>query len=286
MSRSAYNLKMPDPQTTSVVFASPHSGRAYPWGFIRNSQLDELTIRSSEDAFVDELYGPAPDAGAPLLMAAVPRAFVDLNRAAHELDPALIAGVQQKGHNPRISSGLGVIPRVVANGCEIQNGKISLAEANRRLDHFYHPYHRMLESLLQQSQAKFGRSLLIDCHSMPHEALTSTSYAYDKRPEIVLGDRFGTSCAPEFMDRIEAVFTSAGLRVSRNLPFAGAFDVQHYGKPEIRRHAVQIEIDRALYLDEQAVERGANYSEFATLMRGVIAQLAEIGRAEIKLAAE
>jgi len=286
MPRPPYLLTMPDKRTTASVFASPHSGREYPWGFIRGSQLNEKTIRSSEDAFVDKLFAAAPENGAPLLSTAIPRAYVDLNRGADELDPALITGVKQTGHNPRISSGLGVIPRVVANGREIRQGKIGMSEVRERLNTYYHPYHNRLKTLLNESRRQFGFALLFDCHSMPHEALVATSYAYDKRPEVVLGDRFGSTADHKFMDETEQAFLDAGLRVSRNLPFAGAFVTQHYGHPSLNHHVIQIEIDRSLYLNEAEITPSADFTAFRDLISGVVARLADVGRSEIQLAAE
>lgn len=286
MSRDPYQLTMPKARTTAAVFASPHSGCDYPWSFIRASQLDEKAIRSSEDAFVDQLFSAAPDYGAPLLASTVPRAYVDLNRNESELDPALIEGVRQTGHNPRISSGLGVIPRVVANGREIRQGKIGIGEAMRRLDECYHPYHNKLTTLMNESVELFGFALLFDCHSMPHEALAVTSYAFDQRPEIVLGDRFGAACAPELIEEVDRAFQDAGLRTSRNLPFAGAHVTQNYGRPTNGHHAIQIEVDRGLYMDEAEIEPNENFDAFKTVLSHVIGRLSELGQEDIRLAAQ
>jgi len=286
MPRSPFHLEMPTQRDTAVVFASPHSGRDYPWDFIRDSVLDEVTIRSSEDAFVDQLFQSAPEHGAPLLSATLPRAFVDLNRAADELDPALVTGARQTGHNPRISSGLGVIPRVVANGREIRQGKMTLAEAQIRLSDFYFPYHDCLADLLASAREKFGYSLLIDCHSMPAEALKGTSYAFRKTPDVVLGDRFGASCDPDLMAEIEKLFQNAGLETSRNLPFAGAYVVQRYGKPAVAAHAVQVEIDRSLYMNELTLKPSPDFESFRQMLTGLIADMAALGRREMRLAAE
>jgi N-formylglutamate amidohydrolase len=286
MARKPYNLTMPERRDTATVFASPHSGRDYPWSFIRESQLDEKTIRSSEDAFVDRLYDMAPEFGAPLLCASLPRAYVDLNRAANDLDPALIYGVRQKGHNPRISAGLGVIPRVVGNGREIRRGKIGMYEAQQRLTNFYHPYHEKLHDLLCEAREDFGFALLLDCHSMPRDALTAASNAFKKKPDIVLGDRFGAACAPELMEAVEKIFQAAGLVVSRNLPFAGAFVTENYGKPALGRHVIQIEVDRSLYMDEAKLVPSADFEAFRALLRIVVAELTELGRSELLLAAE
>ncbi|MEM6579051.1 MAG: N-formylglutamate amidohydrolase [Pseudomonadota bacterium] len=278
MSQTAFTLAKPKRRTTSVVFASPHSGRNYPWTFMRRSDLDELAVRSSEDAFVDDLFADAPRHGAPLIKAGAPRAYVDLNRAADELDPALIEGVRKNGHNPRVASGLGVIPRVVSNGRVIYKGKIPLAEAKRRLDSFWHPYHSELKAQLDQAFAMFGQSILIDCHSMPHEAMDSIARSGMRRPEIVLGDRFGAAAGDIIVDRIEQAFASAGLVVTRNTPFAGAYIAQHYGRPASGRHAVQIEIDRSLYMNERLIKPNGNFAAFKNLLDSIIPQLADIGR--------
>ena len=290
MSSSAYHLTRPVRRSTSVVFASPHSGREAPQSFLSRAELDERAIRSSEDAFVDVLFDCAPGHGAPLLAAGASRAFVDLNRAADELDPALIDGVRRPVHNPRVASGLGVIPRVVAGGRPIHRGRIALAEAQARIDDYWRPYHEALQALLAESHARFGEAILIDCHSMPHEAIEATGPGgpgIAGRPDVVLGDRFGASASAAVIDRVEAAFTRAGLKVARNMPFAGAYVVQHYGRPSRRQHAIQVEIDRALYMDERLVERSADFAAFRKLLSGVVADIAAIGRPEgLRVAAE
>ncbi|MDF1668557.1 MAG: N-formylglutamate amidohydrolase [Roseovarius sp.] len=278
MPKVAYHLTHPERRSTSVVFASPHSGRDYPWSFLRKTRLNEHSIRSSEDAFVDQLFETAPQVGAPLIKAGAPRAYVDLNRSADELDPALIEGVPKGGHNPRVTSGLGVIPRVVANGQAIYHGKLTLSEAQRRIEDYWRPYHRALAGQLDQAHLMFGQSILVDCHSMPHEAMDSFATAGVRRPEVVIGDRFGASADGVIVDRIEQAFAKLGLHVVRNTPFAGAYIAQHYGRPNKRRHAVQIEIDRSLYMNEQLIRPNGNYNTFRAALNGVIAEIAEIGR--------
>lgn len=285
MTRHAYRLALPESRTTSVVFASPHSGRDYSWSFLRRSVLDEQTIRSSEDAFVDVLFEDAPLLGAPLLSAVAPRAFVDVNRSADELDPALIEGVRKSAHNPRVASGLGVVPRVVANGRAIYRGKIPLKEAEARIRLYWKPYHDALGQLLRESLAAFDEAILIDCHSMPHEALESIVHP-GGRPDIVLGDRFGAAAHPEIVDRVEQAFLSAGLKVVRNAPFAGAYVTQHYGRPSRAQHVVQVEIDRSLYMNEAKIRPNGNFGAFRTLMRRVVADIATIGQKQLPLAAE
>ncbi len=275
---SAFDLMRPAQRTTSIVFASPHSGRDYPAAFLKRSLLDERQVRSSEDAYVDQLFRAVPDNGAPLLAARAPRAYLDLNRGPDEFDPALIDGVRRGVHNPRVSSGLGVIPRVVANGRAIYRGKITLHEAHRRVADYWRPYHDQLRALLDESLNTFNEAILIDCHSMPHEALENVGPPGSTRPHIVLGDRFGASASPAIVAEVEAAFSAAGFRVARNMPFAGAFITQHYGKPSRRQHAVQVEIDRALYMDEKTLTPHEGFEEFVARLNIAIAGVAAIGR--------
>ncbi|WP_108483657.1 N-formylglutamate amidohydrolase [Oceaniglobus ichthyenteri] len=277
---------MPRNRDTSVVFASPHSGAEYPHSMLHKTLLDGTAIRSSEDAFVDHLFDLAPAVGAPLLAARAPRAYVDLNRACDELDPALIAGVRRGVNNPRVASGLGVIPRVVAGGRAIYRGKLSLDEAHGRIRDVWRPYHDALYDLLHSNIAEFGQAILIDCHSMPHEAIESLSHHPGGRPDVVLGDRFGASASRDVIEQVESAFTAAGLKVARNAPFAGAYIAQTYGHPTRGQHVVQIEIDRALYMDEQNITPHPGFADFKRVIDGIVAQLAGIGRVEMPLAAE
>lgn len=286
MPNPAYEIRLPTERMSPVIFASPHSARVYPPSFVRRSVLDEHAIRTSEDAFVDQLFAPAPEFGAPLLVSRVPRAFVDLNRSADELDPALIQGARRQGHNPRIASGLGVIPRVVANGRAIYRGKITMDEARLRIERYWRPYHEALQDLLDQAHQAFDQAILIDCHSMPHEAMDGVARKAGRRPEIVLGDRFGAAASADVVARIEAAFTAAGFTVARNAPFAGAYVTQAYGRPSRGQHAVQVEVDRALYMDENRIRPHADYGAFRATLRQVVAEIAGIGRRRLPLAAE
>ncbi|MCE6952168.1 N-formylglutamate amidohydrolase [Cereibacter sphaeroides] len=286
MTPDAYTLIRPERRDTSVIFSSPHSGRDYPSSLVARTILDERTMRSSEDAFVDELFRSAPMAGAPLLAARVPRAYVDMNRAADELDPALIEGISRAPHNPRVSSGLGVIPRVVANGRPIYRGKMPLGEAEGRIARYWTPYHAALRDLIEESLTLFSEAVLVDCHSMPHEAIETHARPGQPTPEVVLGDRFGAAASRAVVDRIEAAFVSAGLRVVRNAPFAGAYIAQAYGRPSRNQHVVQIEVDRSLYMDEARIERSARFPAFSALMCGVVSEIAALGRPTLPLAAE
>jgi N-formylglutamate amidohydrolase len=283
---AAFTIVRPFRRETSVIFSSPHSGRDYTPAFLDATLLDAQMIRSSEDAYVDQLFEAAPACGAPLLSARVPRAFLDLNRAPDELDPALIEGVARSPHNPRVSSGLGVIPRVVANGRPIYRGKMTLAQAEARIAEVWHPYHTALRRLLDESHAQFGEAILIDCHSMPHEAIEAHARPGNPRPDVVLGDRFGAAAGRDVMERVEAAFASAGLRVARNSPFAGAYITQAYGRPSRRQHVVQVEVDRALYLNEATIALRPDFAAFQQVITGVVAEIAGIGRQGVPLAAE
>ncbi len=286
MPSTAYDVIKPARDLSCVVFASPHSGRDYPWTFLRTSVLDEHAIRSSEDAFVDQLFECAPQFGAAFIKAGAPRAFVDLNRAKDELDPALIEGVRRRGHNPRIASGLGVIPRVVANGRAIYRGKLSAEEARRRIETYWQPYHAKLQSLLDDAHRRHGQAVLIDCHSMPHEAMDGVVRTGATRPDIVLGDRFGAAASGDVVDRVEAAFASAGFVVTRNTPFAGAYITQAYGRPGRAQHAVQVEVDRSLYMNETLIRPNGDFERVRDALREVVAEIALIGQGRVPLAAE
>jgi N-formylglutamate amidohydrolase len=282
----AFDLFLPETQSVPFVFSSPHSGRDYENTFKGKSRLDALTLRSSEDAYVDKLFADAPRFGAPLLTARAPRAFLDLNRAADEFDPAVIDGAAYIPHNPRIAAGLGVVPRVVAGGKAIYADRIARSDAEARLIRFWHPYHQRLRKLMFDTTESFGKAVLIDCHSMPHEAIESHYRGNVARPEIVLGDRFGAAAGYEVVERLETAFRDAGLRVVRNTPFSGAYITQAYGRPTRGQHVVQVEIDRSLYLDEARVKPRADFDAFQALISGVMSQITGATDQSLPLAAE
>jgi N-formylglutamate amidohydrolase len=248
-----FRLDRPARQTVPFLFASPHSGRCYPASLLERSRLDATTLRRSEDAFVDELFAGAVGLGAPLLSAHFPRAFLDVNRGIAELDAGMFdgaLGVPVDTPSPRVVAGLGVIPRIVRDGAEIYRGKLDRAEADARLSQLYRPYHRALAELMEETRARFGVAVLIDCHSMP-SALSV--------PDIVLGDRYGASAAPQLTARAEAAFAREGFSVARNTPYAGGHTTALYGKVAAGCHALQIEINRALYLDEDRIAKKASF---------------------------
>lgn len=268
-----YEVLAPAVQTVPLVFASPHSGRNYPPDFVAASRLDPLTLRRSEDSYVDELFAAAPGLGAPLLRALFPRAFVDPNREPYELDPAMFDGGLPdfaNTHSPRVAAGLGTIARVVCNGAEIYDRKISANEALSRIDSFYRPYHGALGSLLDATADRFGLALLIDCHSMPSVGGPMDKDPGLRRVDFVLGDCHGASCAPDLTDAAAAMLKSEGYVVTRNAPYAGGFTTRHYGRPGDGLHALQIEINRALYMDEATYERKPYFATLADHMSALI----------------
>ena len=280
-----HSIVEPVSLTSGVVFALPHSGRDYGVSFLNQSILDQLSIRSSEDAFLDQLIDGIEKYGAPKIIANAPRAFIDLNRSTDELDPALISGIKDNTRNPRISSGLGVIPRVVSHGKEIYRGKLSFEQAQSRIKYYWKPYHTDLSNLLQRSQSVFGQSLLIDIHSMPHEAV-STQSSFIKPPEIIVGDRFGMSSDPEFTNLVISILKQHEFRVAKNTPFAGAFITQHHGKVKKRIHALQLEIDRSLYMDEEKISPNSEFEELKTRLFPALIQISSLICKSEKIAAE
>ncbi len=286
MSETPYFLRMPAERDSCVVFSSPHSGAEYPDSLLAASRLTLTQLRSSEDAFVDEFFASAPSHGAPLIAGRRPRAWVDLNRAAEDLDPALIAGAARRSVNPRVAAGLGVIPRVVSEGRPIIDGKLSMIEAEQRITDWWRPYHARLAMLLREAREASGIAVLIDCHSMPRDALVNAPLVRGKRPEVILGDRFGASCDRWLIDAASSIFGEAGFAVARNAPFAGGYITQAYGAPRRGVHALQIEIDRGLYMDEGRVERRPEFADVAARIGVACARLAALKPRAMPMAAE
>lgn len=274
-----FRLYEPEPLAAVAVFSSPHSGADYPDALVRRARLPMPALRASEDVLVDRLFDAAPRHGAPLLAATAPRAWLDLNRAPTELDPALISGVRPRGFNQRVAAGLGVVPRVVSEGAEIYAGRLSLAEAEARIRELHAPYHQALEALLQRARARFGLAVLFDCHSMPSEALRAAPRVGGRRPDVVLGDRFGASADRALVAATQEAFVAAGFTVVRNAPFAGGYITQRHGRPALGQHAIQIEIDRGLYLDQIRLEPLPCFDKLRARLGGVVAALARIAPA-------
>lgn len=278
--RPAFETVRPKRLLSPLVFNSAHSGRMYPERFLKMTRLDNLSIRQSEDAFVDELFGRAPHLGAPLLRAHFPRAYLDVNREPWELDPAMFKEPLSERFNttsPRVAAGLGTLARVVAENKPIYREPLTLEDARTRIESIYHPYHATLQRLLSEAVANFGVALLIDCHSMPRIARAGDRSA----PDVVLGDRYGTSCAALVIDLVETVFSGAGLKVARNRPYAGGFCTRTYGRPQHGIHALQIEISRHLYMSEATLEKTPNFSWTRQVVERVLLALLDIDRAAL-----
>lgn len=269
-----FEIHAPDDQTVPFVFNSPHSGRVYPEAFLSDSQLDEHTIRRSEDYYVDELFAAATALGAPLLAAHFPRAFVDVNREPYELDPRMFDGKVPAYINSsslRVAGGLGTIPRLVAENMEIYSRRLPIKEAMARIEALYRPYHDGLRRLLVQTHSRFGYGVLVDCHSMPASAQSGSRH----RPDFVIGDRYGTS-APEALSQLAiSLLQDMGYVVSRNKPYAGGFITGHYGRPGRGLHAIQIEINRGLYVNERTLDRTAGFDALRRDITQFMARLTE-----------
>jgi N-formylglutamate deformylase len=257
------------PGASPLVLASPHSGRAYPPAFMAQTRLTLQQLRRAEDAYVDELVAGGPPRGAPLVAAHFGRAWLDLNRSADELDPAMFIDAiaphpDQTGE--RVRAGLGVLPRIAAHGLDIYAARVPLAQARARLAAVHEPYHAAIAMLLVEARRRHGAAVLIDCHSMPTPLMRGA-------PQIVIGDLYGRSAAPQLIDLIERLFTAAGLRVARNDPYAGGYTTQAHARPVDGIHAVQIEIDRALYMDPARLVRNRGFARIAAVMTQLVARL-------------
>jgi N-formylglutamate amidohydrolase len=256
-----------------LVFNSPHSGRVYPSTFLAASKLDAMTLRRSEDAYVDELFGFAAALGAPLLHAHFPRAYLDVNREPYELDPMLFRdGLPHYANTQsvRVIGGLGTIARIVSESQEIYREPLAVETALERIKRLYVPYHETLAALLMEAKREFGFAVLIDCHSMP------SSPGADKRTtraDFVLGDRFGTSCSSELTSRAARLLEALGFAVALNKPYAGGYITEHYGRPHKAQHVLQIEINRSLYIDETTFERTGRFDILQENLETVVRDL-------------
>ena len=266
-----FAILAPPRQTSPAVFDSPHSGRIYLDSFLRMSRLDALALRRSEDCFVDDMFGAAVDMGCPLLKANFPRAFLDLNREPYELDPAMFADRLPNFANTtsmRVAGGLGTIPRIVSEHEEIYRSRLAFAEVEARIERLYRPYHRALQGLLEQTAAVFGYALLVDCHSMPSRGDSGLGQA-----EVVFGDLHGTTIAPELLDAALEAGRRTGFRTACNVPYAGGYITARHGRPTEDFHALQVEIDRSLYLAPDMRAPGKGFERTAQLLADVASAL-------------
>lgn len=293
-SDDVFEIIAPAQWTAPLVFNSPHSGNTLPEDFLALSRLDARTLHLSQDCYVDELFGGCIATGAPMLRALLSRSYIDLNREPYELDPRMFLEDVPRHFNtssPRVACGLGTLPRIVAEGQDIYRGRIPLAQAITRIERCYHPYHRALAALLNEAHQATGQVLLVDCHSMPSSAVAEIQGQRERRIDIVLGDRFGASADPEITATAESCLRSAGLNVVRNRPYAGGFSTENHGRPPLGRHALQIEINRCLYMDETRQLKSPGFSEMKRVLDTLCQSLANLmsvdtAAAELPMAAE
>lgn len=285
----AFEVVETEAQSVPFVMNSPHSGRYYPQRFLNMSKLNGKMIRRSEDYFVDELFEPSVSLGVPMLKAHFPRAYLDVNREPYELDPRMFKDKLPSFTNRnslRVAGGLGTVPRVVCEGMNIYNTRIAFSEAHDRIENIYKPYHTKLRDLLSRTYRRFGQAALIDCHSMPASVHLGTEGV---RPDFIIGDRFGTSASQDLTTSVIENLRSLGYLVAANKPYAGGFITEHYGRPTRGLHAIQIEINRSLYINEQTLKKRAGFDglrdDLTTLMARLTSAQADIF-ADFKIAAE
>jgi len=277
-----FEIREPEEIRGAVLFNSPHSGRVYPRNFLIASRLDLVTLRRSEDSFVDDLVAGVVRRGYPLMLAHFPRCYVDVNREPYELDPRMFEGRLPSFANTRsmrVAGGLGTVARVAGDAQEIYDRRLSVDDALRRIETLYKPYHRALRRLFTRIHRDFGAAMLIDCHSMP-----SAAGPRDERPrgDIVLGDRYGTSCVAAVAETAEATLKGLGYSVSRNKPYAGGFITEHYGNPATGLHSLQLEVNRALYMDERRYECTPSFARLAADLETLADCLAAIPAEELR----
>jgi N-formylglutamate deformylase len=258
-----FEIMEPTVWRAPIIFNSPHSGSIYPREFLSLSRIDLAGLRRSEDSFMDEMIAHLVARGFPVVRVNFPRSYVDVNREPYELDPRMFSGRLPSFANTRsmrVAGGLGTIPRVVGDGQEIYRERLEVEDALRRIDTLYKPYHRALRRLIGKAHQAFGSVLMVDCHSMPSVGMSRDE---PRRPDVVIGDRYGTSCAPVLADVVEETFTHLGYSIGRNKPYAGGFITEHYGNPASGLHAIQIELNRALYMDERQRVRNERFERVA-----------------------
>jgi N-formylglutamate amidohydrolase len=244
-----------------IIFNSPHSGSVYPREFLNASRIELTALRRSEDSLMDELIGDLSGRGFPTVRVNFPRSYVDVNREPYELDPRMFAGRLPSFANTRsmrVAGGLGTIPRVVGDGQEIYRERLSVDAALARIEALYKPYHRALRRLINKAHQAVGTVVVVDCHSMPSIGVSRDE---PRRPDVVIGDRYGTSCASLLPDMVEQTMSRLGYSVGRNKPYAGGFITEHYGNPASGLHTIQLELNRAIYMDERRRERGPRFAQ-------------------------
>jgi N-formylglutamate amidohydrolase len=270
-----FTVALPVEQCAPFVLCSPHSGRVYPTVLLEASRLDAHALRKSEDYFVDELFAGADQIGVPMIAARFPRAYLDVNREPYELDPLLFVERPPTFANTqslRVAGGLGTIARIVAESEEIYAQRMPISVAFERIERLYKPFHQELARLLELTRTEFGHAVLLDCHSMPSASMGAQPGG-GPRPDFVIGDRFGASCNPRLTRLAREILGSMGFNVQLNRPYAGGFITEHYGRPVGGMHALQIEINRALYIDEVTLQPHSGFDGLRVLLRSFIERL-------------
>jgi N-formylglutamate amidohydrolase len=276
------SVREPEPQTVPAVIGVPHAGRQYPRRFLEQARLSAAALRRSEDAYMDVLCASAVDLGAPQLTAHFPRAYLDVNREPYELDPRMFEGRLPPFVNTRslrVAGGLGTVPRIVGDGQEIYRRAVPAQDALHRIETLYRPYHAALRGLISRTREQFGHCVLLDLHSMPSSGLERESGV---RPDVILGDRFGTSAAAHHVDEVETALRAVGFNVSRNRPYAGGYITEHYGQPRSQVHAIQIELNRSLYMSEATLVPHEQFETVRAALADSFASLFRLWRADLR----
>ncbi|NNG04711.1 MAG: N-formylglutamate amidohydrolase [Inquilinus sp.] len=268
--RTAFEAADPLP----LVFDSPHSGTDLPAGFGAAAPL--AILREAEDTHVDTLFAAAPEHRATLIAARFPRAFVDVNRAPDDIDAELLAEPWPGPFRPsvRTERGIGLIRRLVVPGQPIYDRKLPVAEIEARLTRYYRPYHDHLDETLSALQRRFGAVWHVDCHSMKSVGNATTPDGERRRTDLVIGDLHGRSCEAAFTERAVLAFARRGYSAAVNDPYAGAYILERHGRPAEGRHALQIEFNRALYMDERTREPTAGFDRLRADVTAAIGELA------------
>ncbi|TCL69687.1 N-formylglutamate amidohydrolase [Rhizobium sp. BK251] len=270
-----FEVREPTTQSIPFVYNSPHSGRIYPPEFVAQSRLQGMALRRSEDHYVDELFSAASELGAPLLLANFPRAFLDVNREPYELDPRMFEGSLPPFANInslRVAGGLGTIPRIVAENMEIYARRFPVEQALERIEMIYKPYHAALRRLIARTHVQFGFGILIDCHSMPGNIRVAGS---NTRPDFIIGDRYGTSASADLSRAAIHFLEDLGFSAIRNKPYAGGFITEHYGRPARGLHALQIEVNRSIYVDEFTLQKRPDFDAVAAAISDFMRSMAQ-----------
>ncbi|MBL4869983.1 MAG: N-formylglutamate amidohydrolase [Robiginitomaculum sp.] len=288
----AFEVLAPPVLKSPIILASPHSGRHYPASFLQQTSVSLAQLRQSEDSYVDEMIKPLAQYDIPVLHALFPRCFVDVNRSANDWPPESISRrsvlddknpfqAHQRYSSSHAHAGLGVIPTRISHGLPIYAYPLAPKLIQARLDTLYHPYHEALQALIGMAKSKFGHAIVLDFHSMPGEKVSGK-----KRADFILGDRFGKSCAPETINTLHKLLSARGYTVTRNLPYAGGFITDYYGQVSERVDAVQIEINKDLYLDQDTLTPHSGMGKLIEDIQKVVLAFKDTDTTTMPLAAQ